>query len=159
MKKNELWSTCLVACMVLSIFLSGCNNSSGKINHIELSSSINKYYALEQQKDWEAVFDHRASEFIKLHEKSYFVSQMEADNKDWTLLKWEINSIKEISEERAVVSIDFLENVSEHIAEEFGVSGGNAISVTEDTVWLKENGRWLCRICGKRLHLTLNGDM
>ena len=144
----------LILCLGLTI--NSCGSSS--IAERDLEGAINLYYSAEKRGDWSFAYEMRVPEFRSSYKKDYYVNRMKMDSDGWDLRSWEIGRIK-LRGESATVDIRFEEVVPEEFGKAIGVDPGETVEFDQVTEWRRHDGKWLCRACGMRMHLPLNGGI
>lgn len=143
MNNKIILNATLIACLVLI-------NVSCDSTDSDLKMRINKYYKLEQDKNWKEAYYFRTPEFKKGIPVEMYAAGMERFMEGWTLQEFEINKVRySRGKSFAEVEVNFRET---------DASKRTSLN-TQMTKWEKIDGAWYGKDVGDRQHIFLNAEL
>jgi hypothetical protein len=153
----------VMALMFLSctfLIVASCSSSGGLESFPGLQARVADYYAAEQRGNWEVTYEFRHPEFRKAVAKDRYVSQMERDNRDWRLVKYEIESVREKGG-KVHLKMKFTEIPPKDFQKD-RLPAGTALKELEaedESVWILIGGTWYAYAPATRARLSLNSPI
>jgi len=139
----------------LTVYLIGCKDRV-RIDSL-LEETINKYYDFEKSENWKQAYLLRCTSFRRIVNEDFYIKQMKSDNAGWTLLSYSMLSATRVGDENYIVKMKFCEqSPSEYMDHNIKPK---RITMSQDTHWVKEKGKWCCSEPGSRGHLDLNHQL
>lgn len=142
--------------LAAALLLSACNPLH---DFGGLEEQVQAYYRAEQSGDWGQVYDLRVRDFRWSVSRDYFVNAMEEDARGWQLLDYSIEAAK-AQGDRVRVTLHFRYRITgdKPAWQKFADSEG-ILELDDTSVWLYEDGHWLCKDAGVRHHLPMNDSL
>ncbi|MBU1192145.1 MAG: nuclear transport factor 2 family protein [Gammaproteobacteria bacterium] len=142
--------------LTITLLLSACNPLQ---EFGGLEEQVQAYYRAEQSGDWAQVYELRVRDFRWSVSRDYFVKAMTEDARGWELLDYSIESA-EAQGDQVQVTLDFRYRITgEKPAWQQLANTEGILEVSDTSVWLYEDGRWLCKDAGVRHHLPMNDPL
>jgi hypothetical protein len=142
--------------LAILLLLSACNPLR---EFGDLEEQVHTYYRAEQTGDWAQVYALRVRDFRWSVSRDYFVKAMTEDARGWELLDYTIESAEAL-DDKVQVTLNFRYRITgdkpawQQLANDEGI-----LEVSDTSVWLYEDDRWLCKDAGVRNHLPMNDPL
>ncbi len=134
----------------VSVCLVSCNESDPRSKYSDLYDRIAQYYQLEKDKNWHAAYEYRTPTFRNSVSRDRYVAIMDSDSANWRLARFTLKNIYE-KNSKVYALIEFVERRE---GDNAGMS--KAITVEEESIWLKIGDQWYSYAPASRMYLSLN---